>query len=381
MDRITGGGEPLLYLKNTPKLLIKRPLIFIVISVIIGNLTYLITNRSLIGVIIFITSIIFFSFILLDKNFFIILAGFFLLSLLSSLFYYSINENKNSIYTVKIHTVQNSKIVGIFRGRRVYVNNLSKGIKTGSIVTFKGKFKKNLDIENGIVGYMFIKSEIASKKRYNYYIDRLSEKYFEKIQSILGESKSALITALVFGNKNFLSYSQKNNLSNLGVIHLICISGLHVSLLFMYINKILNSKVSIFICGIYIIMIGCPISAVRAFIMTFLMVASKKNFKTYDSVSALCLAAIVLIFYKPYTLYESGFILSFLATLGIILFHKSFSKAFYIFPSYISSSLSITLAAQGFIYPYMVLKFNTFSMNFLFGGFLLTPIISLMLPS
>ena len=114
--------------------------------------------------------------------------------------------------------------------------------------------------------------------------------------------------------------------------------------------------------------------------MTFLMVSSKKVFKSYDSISALCLSAIILIFYKPYTLYESGFILSYLATLGIILFNKEFSKAFYVLPNYINSFLSITLAAQAFIYPYMILKFNKFSMNFLLGGFLLTPIISIMLP-
>ncbi|MDO4534278.1 MAG: ComEC/Rec2 family competence protein [Clostridium perfringens] len=370
----------MLYLKNTPKLLIKKPLVFIAISVIIGNLTYLIINKSLIGVIIFIASIIFLSRILIDKNFLLILIAFFIVSFLSSLLYYSINNDKNSIYTVKIYKVSNSETVGLFRGRKVYINNLSKNIKTGNIVTFKGKFKKKLDFENGTIGYMFIKNEIESKKSYNYYTNRLGEKYFKKIKDLLGESKSALVTALVFGNKDFLSYSQKNNLSNLGVIHLICISGLHLSLLFTYINKVLNSKLALFICGVYIILIGCPISAVRAFMMTFLMISSKKFFKTYDSVSALCLAAIILIFYRPYTLYESGFVLSFLATLGIILFYKNFSKAFYILPSYINNFLSITLAAQVFIYPYMIFKFNTFSMNFLLGGFLLTPIISIMLP-
>ena len=370
----------MLYLENTPKLLIKKPLIFIALSVILGNLTYLIISRSLIGVIIFITSIIFCSFILLHRNFLVMLIGFFLLSFLSSFFYYSINENKDSIYTVKVVAVSSGKTIGTIRGRKVYLNNLSKDIKTGSILTFKGKFKKNLDVENGIVGYMFIKNSVENKKSYSYYINRLSEKYFDKVKNLLGESKSALLTALVFGNKEFLSYNQKNNLSNLGVIHLICISGLHLSLLFMYIDKILTSKVALFICGIYIILIGSPISAVRAFIMTFLMVCSKRFSKTYDSISALCLALIILVFYKPYYLYESGFILSFLATLGIILFHKSFTKAFYILPNYINSFLSLTLAAQALIYPYMVLKFNTFSMNFLLGGLLLTPIISIMLP-
>lgn len=366
--------------ENTPKLLIEKPLVFIAISVILGNIAYLISKNSFIGVIIFITSIIFCSFMLIDKNFLVVLTGFFILSFVSCTFYYSISENKNSIYTIRVNSISKKEAIGTFRGRKVYINNLPKGIKTGETLTFKGKFKKGIDIEEGSVGYFLVKEEIQSKKGYKYFINRLSENYFENIKESLGESKSAFLTALVFGNKDFLSYTQKNNLSNLGVIHLICISGLHISLLFMYINKILSTKVSMTICLIYIILIGCPISAIRAFIMIFLMMSSKKLFKSYDSVSALCLSAIVLIFYKPYNLYESGFILSYLATLGIILFNKFFSKVFYILPNYINKFLSITLAAQVFIYPYMVLKFNSFSMNFLLGGFLLTPVISIMLP-
>ena len=39
--------------KDTPKLLIKKPLLFIIISVISGNITYLISRNSYIGVIVF----------------------------------------------------------------------------------------------------------------------------------------------------------------------------------------------------------------------------------------------------------------------------------------------------------------------------------------
>lgn len=366
--------------KDTPKLLIKKPLFFIIISVISGNITYLISRNSYIGVIVFITSIILCAFILIEKNFRGMLLVFFLFSFVSCLFYYSIYENKSSIYTVRIDSIKKNEVLGNFRGRKIYINNIDSNIKTGEILTFKGKFKKSIDVKSGIVGHLFVKDQIKIKKGYKYYINRFSEEYFCYIKTSLGENKSAFLTALVFGNKDFLSYSQKNNLSNLGVIHLICVSGFHISLLFMCINKFLNTKFSLIICLFYIISIGCPISAVRAYIMIFLMILSKKISRNYDSISALCLSAIILIIYKPYILYESGFILSYLATIGIVLFAKIFSKAFYILPNYINKFLSLTLAAQVFIYPYMVLKFNSFSMNFLLAGFLLAPIISIMLP-
>ena len=48
--------------------------------------------------------------------------------------------------------------------------------------------------------------------------------------------------------------------------------------------------------------------------------------RNYNPLAALSLAGIVLLLMKPYYIYNLGFVLSFLATLGIILFNKNLNK-------------------------------------------------------
>lgn len=367
-------------IKNTDKINVSKPLVFILFSIILGNISYSIYSKSILGAILFIVPFLLGFLLINERQFRIVLILFLIFSFVNCSFYYGISENKRGVYSVRIDKITNSKIEGELRGRKVIVYGDVGQVGTGTVIRFKGKFKKQINIEDGTVGVVFIKEKLLEKQGYLYYINRLSEKYYDKLSISLGEKASGLLTALVFGNKDYLSYEQKNNFINLGVIHLICISGLHLALLFSYINKMFNIKLTLLICGIYVVIIGAPSSALRALIMIITLGMSKKVFKTYDAISALSLSAIILLFNKPYNLYDIGFALSYLATLGILLFNTIFSKAFYKFPKYLNTYLSVTLAAQAFIYPFMVLRLNNFSMNFLISGALVTPIISLMLP-
>lgn len=368
------------YIEIIPKINVNKPLVFILFSIIIGNICYLICSENILGAILFIVPFIFCLIIVKESKFSSILILFFLLAFISCSFYYGMRENKRGIYTVRVDKITKSKVEGELRGRKVIIYGDLGEVETGALIKFKGKFKRNINVEEGIVGIVFVKEKICAKQGYAYYINRLSEKYFERLSGILGEKSSSLLTALTFGNKDFLTYEQKNNFVDLGVIHLICISGLHLSLLFSFISKIFNIKLTLLVCGIYVLAIGTPPSAVRAFVMMMILGLAKEVFKTYDQISALSLSAILLLFTNPHNLYDVGFALSYLATLGIILFNSRFSKAFYKLPMPINTYLSVTLAAQAFIYPYMVLRLNSFSMNFLISGALVTPIISLILP-
>lgn len=368
------------YIENIPKVNTSKPLVFILFSIILGNIGYLIYSESILGAILLIVPFIFILMLIKESKFKVILVVFLLFSFISCGFYYGMRENKRGIYTVRVDKITKSEVEGELRGRKVIIYGDIGDIETGGLIKFKGKFKKNIIVEDGIVGSVFIKENLGEKNGYAYYINRLSEKYFERLSTIMGEKSSGLLAALVFGNKDFLSYDQKSNLVDLGVIHLICISGLHLTLLFSYISKIFNIKITLVLCCIYVLAIGMPPSAVRALVMIITLAMTKKVFKTYDAISALSLSAIFLLFYKPYNLYDIGFALSYLATLGIILFNSKLNKSFYKLPTSFNKYLSVTLAAQSFIYPYMVLRLNSFPVNFLISGALVTPIISLILP-
>ena len=85
-----------------------------------------------------------------------------------------------------------------------------------------------------------------------------------------------------------------------------------------------------------------------------------------------------MILIKPYYIYNLGFVLSFLATLGIILFNKSLNKKLYKLPNYIRNTVAISLSAQILTLPIIILYFNEVSLNFIFGNIIVIPFINIL---
>ncbi len=189
-----------------------------------------------------------------------------------------------------------------------------------------------------------------------------------------------MATALVFGDKDYLEYEDKEKLKDIGVIHLICISGFHIVFIYSILKKFIKKEISLALVFFYVVLTGLTASALRAYITLVVLEMSFKVKKNYNSIAALSLSAILILLVKPYYLLDIGFDLSYLATLGILLFNKVFQRVFYFLPKYINTSLSMSLAAQVFIYPFMIFVFKSFTMNFALGSFVLTPLIYLLLP-
>ena len=69
----------------------------------------------------------------------------------------------------------------------------------------------------------------------------------------------------------------------------------------------------------YGMMTGFRASSMRAIIMFIMMLTAKMVGRTYDSLSALALAAFLLLWENPYLLYYAGFLFSFTAVIGVVL--------------------------------------------------------------
>ena len=94
------------------------------------------------------------------------------------------------------------------------------------------------------------------------------------------------------------------------------------SLIYSLLKKILGVKISLGITLIYVLFSGALAPAIRAYIMIVIMNIGKVVKRNYNPLAAISLSGIILLLMKPYYIYNLGFILSFLATLGIILFNK-----------------------------------------------------------
>src|SRR5471030_2304108 len=128
---------------------------------------------------------------------------------------------------------------------------------------------------------------------------------------------------------------------------------------------------------IYVIFTGSNYSSIRAFVMLSCIEGGHILKRNNSSISALCLSAMILIIYQPYSIFSISFQLSYLATLGIIMFNKKFNNKLYKLHVKLREPLSLTLSAQIFTLPCLILMFKDFSVNFIIGNLFLVPFVDL----
>ena len=105
------------------------------------------------------------------------------------------------------------------------------------------------------------------------------------------------------------------------------ISGLHLSFVGIGMYKVLRritgsypvgGTFGILFLALYIVMIGLTVSALRALVMFLFRVGADMTGRHYDAPTALSVAAVVVLLWRPLSLYDGGFWLSFGAVLGVL---------------------------------------------------------------
>ena len=178
--------------------------------------------------------------------------------------------------------------------------------------------------------YYCLKDGIIEKKSENYsfygeFLAKLRKKFCYSLEMAAGE-QAPFFEAIVLGEKSELEDEQKLRYQMAGIMHIIAISGLHVSILGTGLYNLLKKAgLGIWLSGLIVLIVmlqygiltGASVSALRAVCMLFLSVGAKILGRIYDSLTALSIAAILLLLDAPAYLYSSSFLLSFGAVLGI----------------------------------------------------------------
>ncbi len=154
-------------------------------------------------------------------------------------------------------------------------------------------------------------------------------KYFCKLADMCFKEDANLIKAMLFGEKSELDEEIKQLYQLNGVIHILSISGLHISIIGMGLHKLLKRircpvvlNVTGCICFMYAygVMTGMSVSAVRAIMMFSVNLAARIFGRTYDMLTAMSMAGMFILAGQPLYLRHSGFLFSFGAIMAIGLF-------------------------------------------------------------
>ena len=188
---------------------------------------------------------------------------------------------------------------------------------------------------------------------------------------------------------NLFLYGKSKNLElnetirELNIAHFFTISGFHFGIIYLILNKLFskikilsNFKFSIFfVLFIYLLILGFPISAFRAFLFLLLIEINKKFFKDkYENLTILSAIAIIFIVFNTNLLFNYSFVMSFTITFIILMVNKIFKdiKHYWLktilitLCAYISSlSIAITfnekISVFGYIYQLFFMPILTVS--------------------
>lgn len=213
--------------------------------------------------------------------------------------------------------------------------------------------------------------------------NRIAEVYTK----VLSEEQSGILRAMVLGEKQALDSEVKELYQKNGISHLLAISGLHISMLGMglyrFLKKTTSSSLtagffSILFLIAYAWMTGASLSAVRAVLMCGLAILADVIGRTYDMLTAVSVAALVLVCTNPLCVKQSAFLLSFGAVLAIALFQPLWK--FY-FPKIkgMMDSLGVSLSVFILTFPVLLSSFFTYSLYSTFLNLLVIPLMSILM--
>lgn len=207
----------------------------------------------------------------------------------------------------------------------------------------------------------------------------------------ISDRQAGLLMALLFGNRSELDSNLRSSYQDVGLAHIMAISGLHLGIIFailLLLTSFFRPKTALFLrlLGLlsYCIMVGAAPSVLRAGLMAaFIAVGIYRNQKG-SLINSLLASAVLLLLIDGSLLYETGFQLSYLAVLSIITFLPLLQKLYQ--PNnrilvYIRDLFMLSLAVQLGTFPLVIHLFDKFSILFLPGNLLLIPFMGILLIS
>ncbi|MEK3742979.1 DNA internalization-related competence protein ComEC/Rec2 [Brevibacillus sp. FSL K6-0770] len=173
--------------------------------------------------------------------------------------------------------------------------------------------------------------------------------------------------------------------TNLGLSHILAISGLHVTLVTsMFLWTLEKAGVSrrwglcatvLLLVG-YVLLVGASASAVRAGLMGGVGLVCQVVGKRLDGKEVWAGALLGMLATNPYQLWHVGFQLSFAVTLGLILFVPYSQQVAVRVPAWIRTLVAVTVSAQLVSFPFLLYHFHQFSPLSWLVNLIVTPVLS-----
>ncbi len=264
---------------------------------------------------------------------------------------------------------------------RVLINAKSKfylyfsempSLKPGDVVEVSGRFFSfdskqiphafNYDTyleAKGIKGNFMVDSVTTIDHKFHLgFFEYQAKKYLD---DVFPETAKKYLYLMILGDDSMLQESEISNLTKLGVSHLFAISGMHVGLLVLFLDKLFKKlylqkrhhqmAIGVFLI-LYNLITGFKVSIVRATILTISIFFIEDKENSLSRLDVLSLLMMVMLLVNPYYLNQVGFTLSYLISFCILL-----GRDFIAHKNSFMQILRLTVLANLFALP-VILEIN-----------------------
>lgn len=218
-------------------------------------------------------------------------------------------------------------------------------------------------------------------------LHRLRFFLIQKSEQLFSKPYNGIIQAVLLGYKGNLDADMKQLYKEGGMLHIMTISGMHISMLGMgcvWVLKKLRvpgrvaAVIGALVVVLYGMMIGMQVATLRAVLMFCMRMLAKLLRRTYDAKTALGLSAAVLLLKQPMYLFHSGFLLSYGSVLGMIVVMPVLNKLWECKNKFVKGVYERFLASVGILLatlPLQLYFFYEYSLYSILINFIVLPLL------
>jgi|SRR6185312_16323393 len=228
------------------------------------------------------------------------------------------------------------------------------------------------------------------------FTNRCREHLIALLDSNIKGKEAAVASAILLGYRDDLSQQVLGQFADSGTIHVICVAGLHVGILFWLLGllllplermkhgKLMRTVILVLLLWLYALFTGMATPVIRATVMFSFLVIGRYFGRYTNNINTLAASAFLVLLINPFQLADAGFQLSYLSVLGIIIIYPKLYNLFE-FRNYFIDKLwelaCLSISAQMAIVPLSILYFHQFPNYFVFTNLLIVPLLSIVIYS
>lgn len=305
------------------------------------------------------------------------------------------NGNKSQICNGKavLYLQKDSNALNLGYGDLLIINKVLKQITPPSSPD-QFNYASFLALQD-VYYQQYIKTEewIKTSNDSPYSIIRFALALRQKLIKILEQNnlqgdELSVAAGMLLGQRDLLSPELRQSYAGAGAMHILCVSGLHVGIIFLIINFLLRKlsnkrhdrliKAIILLISIwfYALLTGLSPSVVRSATMFTFITLGLNYGRSVNIIGSISSSAMVLLVINPYLLFDLGFQLSYSAVFSIVLLQEHIVKLWtpasnIIF--WIWQLIAISIAAQIGTAPFSIYYFHQFPNLFIITNIIVIP--------